>query len=224
MKAKAKESTDRVENILWRPSREDPESAWLPDLEFEERPEGLGIPKRYASAHPSDFLRGEVEWWSKRDELWKPMPASAVLRLVKAGPRDVLVQGVNGAGKSHFAAALAIQWGAMWIRVSAYLDEVRKEFGRRSAGPSSSKVAARSLVLDDITAANSTDFGVAAILELISSRYDDMQPTIVTTDTSLSAIAANLDTALASRLSAFHGLRVSFLGNPSGDRRRGEAR
>lgn len=166
----------------------------------------LGVPRLYQDARledfaPRDLKRGQWIFDEKK----------------RAAPRDVLIVGDNGTGKTSLAAGLAYSWKAKWCSVLALLRRVRRCFKSNVEESEFSIVedltAPRVLVLDDITAAAMTDFGLSTVLGILSARIEDMKPTVVTCYHDLAAID-RLDSSLASRLAAFE--RIEVVG---GDRR-----
>jgi DNA replication protein DnaC len=128
---------------------------------------------------------------------------------------DLLIQGDNGTGKSHLAAALAIDMEFRWFGVPKLMVKWNGAgFGRHNDIFDFVTSCPR-VVLDDVTAFSKTDYGISVILGILDERVSHMRPTIVTTYQTLQQID-ELDPSIASRLASFK--RIVLTGS---DRRLG---
>lgn len=185
----------------------------------------LGIPPAYAEAELGDFDRDEVLVFGE-NTMTPISDAGGLEKLVAEGPESLLVQGANGSGKSHLAAAIAKRWGARWCTMIKILLRVRRSFhiinpasgDKSELGIIEEFSAVPRLVIDDITAMNTTDFGLSTALAILSERIDQKLPTIVTSFMRLDDLEKK-DSSIASRLGGFVPLMTKFNGHPSGDRR-----
>jgi len=161
-------------------------------LDLETRAREYLLPPLYKGAEVGDFEYGALNRWNGSEYI--ACDSDYIRAFVAAGPRDVLIQGEPGRGKSHLAAALAAQWFSYWIRLTSYLAKIRSSFrGQINEEALVHDWGGREvLVIDDITAANTTDFSVSATLDLISERIENENPTIVTTYQPLDWIQENV--------------------------------
>jgi hypothetical protein len=184
----------------------------------------LGIPPAYQEAEIADFAPGEVKIFGDGFEPADLDPE----HLVCEGPTSLLIQGANGSGKSHLAAAIAKRWGARWSSMIRILLRVRRSFKIVNPGAGDKSEMAiiaeyagvERLVIDDITAMSTTDFGLSTTLAILTERIDYQRPTIVTSFMKLDDLE-KLDSSIASRLGGFVPLITQYHDHPSGDRRQG---
>jgi DNA replication protein DnaC len=165
-----------------------------------------GIPKLYHGATVEDFEGVNLD------------PA---LEQLEAGG-GVFLSGGTGIGKTHCAAALALerlQWLATntgydfrWVRCPDLLMEIRGTY-RQGASDTEAAVVTRArkvrlLVLDDLGAEKMTDWSVSALYAILSGRVDECRATIVTSNLGLRAIN-DWEPRIASRLASFHTVKLS---------------
>ena len=155
-----------------------------------------GIPPRYVSAEiehfrPEDFAGGDVPDF--------------------ATPRDLVIVGLNGRGKTHLAAAVAKHWGARWCQATRFLSEIRSTFSHDSSERETTILDRygdpRCLVIDDVTAGNDSSFAKSALLSLLDTRIGYLRPTLVTCYQSSDQVA-EFDPSIASRLGGFEVVRL----------------
>lgn len=124
--------------------------------------------------------------------------------------------GTVGAGKTVKAAILMLEWSrlqavngmskqnCLFISVPTFLTLLRSSF--HSKGLIEFEIMEKystvdMLVLDDLGVEKSTDWSFQALYALISFRYDNMLPTIFTSNLSLSELAEGLkDDRISSRI------------------------
>lgn len=173
------------------------------EMTHDEILERIGVPARYISA----------SW-----ETWRPppkMPAQVAdkVELLRSwqgtdpAETTVTLTGPPGVGKTHLATATIRRWveagrrGARWIAISRMNEALRDEVaGRSSASLMPRLISASLLVLDDLGAQRETDWTLDRLYLLLSERYDEMRPTIITTNLSLDQIGERIDARIASRL------------------------
>lgn len=155
-----------------------------------------GIPPRYVAAELGDF--GHADF-------------AAGVAPDFAAPRDVLVVGLNGRGKTHLAAAVAKLWGARWCQATRFLSEIRSTFSNDSSERETSILDRygdpRCLVIDDVTAGNDSSFAKSALLSLLDTRIGYLRPTLVTCYQSAEQVA-EFDPSIASRIGGFEIWRL----------------
>lgn len=127
-----------------------------------------------------------------------------------------LILGSPGVGKTHLAAALvrrdieAGQTDIQWTRATRFILELNEAV--QGHGQEMRVIAkyeaAQLLVLNDVGAEAGTDRAAAVIYDLIDARVEAMRPTILTTNLTLTDMAAR-DPRLASRVAGFRRVKLS---------------
>lgn len=130
--------------------------------------------------------------------------------------RGLLLAGDCGSGKTHLAAAVVhalIDQGrhAIFLTGGRYLDSLKDAFGdpdktRRIRHEARS---ADLLVLDDIGAEMNGDWARSEFFSLLNDRYEQMRPTILTTNLSMDELTARLGKRTVSRIAEMtDGIRL----------------
>lgn len=154
--------------------------------------EALGIPRAYRNAKVSDFKGLSVP----------------------KEPENLFIVGPNGTGKTHLAAALALEWQAGWCEVFPLLVRVKSTFSKFSQETEGTILASltewsrRPLVLDDLWAGNKSDFAFSWIMGLLNVRMAEELVTVVTCDRALADIRS-ADSSLASRIASFREIKLN---------------
>ena len=101
------------------------------------------------------------------------------------------IEGTNGTGKTHLAAAIALQLISEGIPVICktsgdLLLDIRKTFDS-SEGVSEGQVLdvykkVDLLIIDDLGKEQCSDWSMSTLYSILNDRYEDMKPTIVTTN------------------------------------------
>lgn len=121
----------------------------------------------------------------------------------------LVLQGVNGCGKTHLAAAIAnyrVSQGqpALFVTVPELLDHLRAAFNPESPVSHDELFeqikTAPLLIMDDFGEQTSTPWAQAKLYQLISYRYNAQLPTVFTTCLSLDEIEARGESRMTSRL------------------------
>lgn len=147
-----------------------------------------GIPKLFLQRRP-----GASETYS-----WVRPRAAQIVEGLKAG-RGAYIQGPVGTCKSLVAATAAryavdAGMAVRFTSAGAVFDAVRGSYG---TSKDSSKVmdayaSSQVLVLDDLGKESPTDWTLMRLFGLVNSRYENMRPTVVTTQYSRSGLAERL--------------------------------
>lgn len=107
------------------------------------------------------------------------------------------IEGTNGTGKTHLAAAIALQLIGEGIPVicktsSDLLLDIKKSFN--DSGAQEHEVLAvykkvDLLIIDDLGKEQCSDWSMSTLYSILNDRYEDMKPTIVTTNYNADALA-----------------------------------
>lgn len=178
------------------------------------------IPLRYRNAvgdHP------QVEAWV-RDVASKALPpGKGARRQVQVGPSLLLV-GTTGTGKTHLAygairSLIGAEVGVRWQATTAadlYAD-LRPRTGVDTERELRSVSRCPLLILDDLGAARTSEWTEEITYRLINHRYNEMLPTLITTNLPIRDLRTAVGDRVASRLAEMTE-RVVLT---STDRRRG---
>ena len=120
------------------------------------------IAKRYAETFPERYNKGD----------------------------GLYIEGTNGTGKTHLAAAIALQLIGEGIPVicktsTDMLADIKKAYDSKEIAES--KVldvykATDLLIIDDLGKEQCSDWSMTTLYAILNDRYEDMKPTIVTTN------------------------------------------
>lgn len=106
------------------------------------------------------------------------------------------IEGTNGTGKTHLAAAIALQLIGEGIPVicktsSDLLMDIKKSFdseGAREHEVLSIYKRVDLLIIDDLGKEQCSDWSMSTLYSILNDRYEDMKPTIVTTNYNADAL------------------------------------
>jgi DNA replication protein DnaC len=143
----------------------------------------MGIPERYHSAEPS-----ATDTLPDRD--------------------GYFLHGPVGSGKTYEACGLLRAWSrqnhrrGLFVSLPDMLRRLRDEMHAETRPDYDTlpEEATGLLVLDDLSTAKMTDWASECLYMLVNTRYNAMRPTVYTSNTSLSAIAATHGDQIASRI------------------------
>jgi len=169
----------------------------------------FGVPRRFLRAVCGDF-------------------EPRIRNVITGGRPGYFVTGGAGTGKTHLAVAILRDWlhrrrersvpwsgedPAAFIRATDLLLRLRGSFSRE-VGEARELTLVRLyqtiplLALDDLGAEKASDWALSALYSIIAARYDDLRPTVVTSNLSLEELD-RWDPRISSRLA---GWRVIELG------------
>ena len=108
----------------------------------------------------------------------------------KAKGDGLYIEGTNGTGKTHLAAAIALQLIGEGIPVicktsSDLLLDVKKAFDNEGVTEAQVLDAYKKvdlLIIDDLGKEQCSDWSMSTLYSILNDRYEDMKPTIVTTN------------------------------------------
>lgn len=111
--------------------------------------------------------------------------------------RGLYIEGTNGTGKTHLAAAISLQLmrechTVIFRTYGDLLDEVKKSYDR-DGGTTEYELSqlyrnCDLLVIDDLGKEQCTDWSVSFLYGVINDRYESMLPTIITTNYDAAAL------------------------------------
>jgi len=139
-----------------------------------------------------------------------------VLDFAKSPEGWLVLQGVNGCGKTHLAAAIAnyryqANQPALFVVVAEFLDHLRNTFSPESKVSydqlfESVKMAPL-LVLDDFGEQTTTPWAQEKLYQVINYRYNARLPTVITTVCTLDEIESRISSRLIDyKLSTFFNI------------------
>lgn len=110
------------------------------------------------------------------------------------------IEGTNGTGKTHLAAAIALQLIGEGVPVicktsSDLLLDIKKTFDSgetREAQILDVYKQVDLLIIDDLGKEQCSDWSMSTLYSILNDRYEDMKPTIVTTNYNADALASAL--------------------------------
>jgi len=110
------------------------------------------------------------------------------------------IEGTNGTGKTHLAAAIALQLISEGIPVicktsSDLLLDIKKSFDDSSMHEAQVLDVYKKvdlLIIDDLGKEQCSDWSMSTLYSILNDRYEDMKPTIVTTNYNADQLAAAL--------------------------------
>lgn len=116
--------------------------------------------------------------------------------LHKARGDGLYIEGTNGTGKTHLAAAIALQLIGEGIPVicktsSDLLLDIKKSFDDSSVNEAQVLDVYKRvdlLIIDDLGKEQCSDWSMSTLYSILNDRYEDMKPTIVTTNYNADAL------------------------------------
>lgn len=110
------------------------------------------------------------------------------------------IEGTNGTGKTHLAAAIALQLIGQGVPVvcktsSDLLGDIKKAFDHGEVSEYEVLRAYKDvdlLIIDDLGKEQCTDWSMSTLYSILNDRYEDMKPTIITTNYSDEGLARAL--------------------------------
>lgn len=121
----------------------------------------------------------------------------------------LILKGKPGCGKTHLAAAVSQElifrgYSVKFILTPVLLEEIRKSFNKKYGEVETDILkqlaSVQLLVLDDLGAEKPTEWVIEQLFILINKRYEEMKPTIITTNCTGQELALRIGERTASRL------------------------
>ncbi|HCA84137.1 MAG TPA: ATP-binding protein [Streptomyces sp.] len=161
------------------------------------------IPVRYREATAD---HRQVAAWARTVASAAVAPTQRARRQVATGPSLLLV-GATGTGKTHQAygairSLIATGVGVRWQATTAadlYAD-LRPRLGHDPERKLMDLARCPLLILDDLGAAKSSEWTEELTYRLINRRYNEMLPTLITTNLAISDLRGAVGDRVASRL------------------------
>lgn len=157
----------------------------------------MKIPKRYENAK------------------WADVPERAkapIIDVLKGESGGLYIHGAVGCGKTHLVYGIQDflrehQYSAIIWNVPELLHEIKQDFNRDEkrdpmadfSGETAS-VFRRPLILDDIGVEKPSEFAVETLYLIVNDRYNNLMPTIFTSNCSLGELAERIGERTASRI------------------------
>ena len=174
-----------------------------------------------ARGHPQAYWTAEAD---------RPEFAEYIASFAGNGGAGLYIHGGVGAGKTHAASAMArlfaeAGYDVAFTTAKGMLERVKATFDEGGTEAAVARYAKCDvLVLDDLGKEDATEWSVGTVFSVLDARYEDMRPTIVTSNYAPGALADRLARrgervtaeAIASRI--FQTCRPVYLGGR--DRRR----
>ena len=165
-----------------------------------------------------------------KEEAARPEFAEYIASFAGNGGAGLYIHGGVGAGKTHSASAMArlfaeAGYDVAFTTAKGMLERVKATFDEGGTEAAVARYAKCDvLVLDDLGKEDATEWSVGTVFSVLDARYEDMRPTIVTSNYAPGALADRLARrgervtaeAIASRIS--QTCRPVYLGGR--DRRR----
>lgn len=144
---------------------------------------------------------------------------SAAREVLSGGIKSLVLTGAPGVGKTHLAAGIfaGCKYEARWVNVADALTTMRLEMGL-PLGERDATLALRAagehrglVVLDDLGRENATDWTGELVYTLVNARYEDLLPTVVTSNRTAADLRAGPYWTAISRL-AEDGRLIEIVG------------
>ena len=146
-----------------------------------------GIKKRFQRRTFASFVRDTRE----RDESYRTAKEYADnWRTHAENGEGLYIEGTNGTGKTHLAAAIALQLIAQGVPVICktsddMLQDIKKTFDTQGATEREVLSVYRDvdlLIVDDLGKDQCTEWSMSTLYSVFNERYESMKPTIITTN------------------------------------------
>jgi DNA replication protein DnaC len=189
---------------------------------------GLGVPKRYVECSLGNFIGNVselVETWINKgsDNLLLQSPkagngkthlAIACLKQMLISNIDKMIEKEDGSGARYVDFKEVRYDNGYFKDFVSIMGEIKASFDDKSTSERDvirKYVAFDVLVIDDIGAEKPSDYTQAVIYEIINTRYNDMKPTIVTTNLSSKDMTEIYGSRMLSRIAS--GVIIQLSGN-----------
>ncbi|MBM0211854.1 DNA replication protein DnaC [Pseudomonas syringae pv. maculicola] len=180
------------------------------------------------SCIPVRFQQATLENWSAGDDDAKARAWSAATGFVEAFAenyrvgRCMMLLGQVGCGKTHLATAILQQciryFGTqgvtgLYVTAGGIIRSVKETFGSQTKTESqiyADLIRPHLLVIDEVGLQNGTDFERQVLFEVINGRYEQLKPTIVVSNLSITDLKLSMGDRAVDRLRDRGGLVCVF--------------
>lgn len=148
------------------------------------------LPKRYAHSKFSDV----------------PRELRELVEAVRQTRRGIYIHGPVGCGKTHAAYAIRAELERVGISVKLYsapelFDWIRDDYDHKDALHMDRLLANRGVIMiDDLGVEKATEWVKETLYRLVNKRYEEVLPTIITSNLDLGELADKLGDRVASRI------------------------
>lgn len=168
-----------------------------------------GIPEKYHQVSFDNFKEGDKY-------------VVACRKFVQQPDFSMLIIGAFGCGKTHLAVSIMRE---LFIENKAYLMlfknvpelllDIRESFRSNDKDNTEGIIIdkytnANILVLDDMGAEKTSEYSITTLYTLINKRYNDMKPTIVTTNLTIEQIEKQIHPRIASRFAEYKVMKINM--------------
>ena len=138
-----------------------------------------------------------------------PLGIKDLVNKFKASRRGIFITGKAGTGKTHLAYAIANYCAeeiapVLFWNIPELLKNIRDDYGQRlenKSGEFRKLMESRDLlVLDDLGAEKMTEWVEETFYIIINNRYEEMLPTIITSNLTLDELSTRLNDRIVSRI------------------------
>jgi DNA replication protein DnaC len=171
---------------------------------------------------PRKFESYSFETFNGNKELISDLKA-----LIEHGFDGIVLTGNTGSGKTHLAISILKEilerrktdfamgdFRPALVTAPELLQRLRESFGSGTMETESEIIDKYSscelLVLDDLGSEKTSEYAVTSLYIILDRRDRELRPTIITTNLSLKEIDEKLGARIASRLSAWHNIRINM--------------
>ena len=168
-----------------------------------------GIPEKYYQVSFDNFKGGEKY-------------ITACRKFVQTPDFSLMIIGAFGCGKTHLAVSIMRELfmenkssGMLFKNVSELLLDIRESFRMDDKDNTEGIIIdkysnAKILFLDDMGAEKTSEYSITTLYTLINKRYNDMKPTIVTTNLTIEQIEKQIHPRIASRFAEYKVMKINM--------------
>jgi DNA replication protein DnaC len=163
------------------------------------------VPPRYRDCNLDEFIRIAPSQQQALTQVWRNF-------LLAEGTTTLFLHGGAGTGKTHLAVGVIRALlehnprRALFLPVASHIETIRLTFRSKEDGETGPSIDHHPnvdiLLLDDMSAARSTDWAREWVYRIIGWRYDNNLMTIITSNFNIEETSRVFGAAIASRLAS----------------------